>query len=73
MEGTPGGEDSVILRLGVYDGKVRYVQAFPVRLRGGTVSLADNREAWQELMSRTRALKSAQPAEGWQKTARELF
>ena len=73
MEGTPGGEDSVILRLGVYDGKVRYVQAFPVRLSGGTVSLADNREAWQELMSRTRALKSAQPAEGWQKTARELF
>jgi len=44
-----------------------------VRLRGGTVSLADNREAWQELMSRTRALRSAQPAEGWQKTARELF
>jgi hypothetical protein len=40
MDGTPGGEDSAILRLGVYGGAVRYVQFIPVRLKGTTVRLA---------------------------------
>jgi hypothetical protein len=40
MDGTPGGEDSSILRLGVYRGAVRYVQSIPVRLKGATVRLA---------------------------------
>jgi poly-gamma-glutamate synthesis protein (capsule biosynthesis protein) len=39
MEGTPGGEDSAILRLGVFAGAVRYVQLVPVRLKGTTVRL----------------------------------
>ncbi|HTP59871.1 MAG TPA: CapA family protein, partial [Spirochaetia bacterium] len=56
MGGTPGGEDSVILRLGVYHGSVRYVQAFPVRLRDRTVRRAADARAWNMLMSRTRAL-----------------
>jgi poly-gamma-glutamate capsule biosynthesis protein CapA/YwtB (metallophosphatase superfamily) len=56
MDGTPGGEDSVILRLGVFDGKVRYVEAFPVRLRGRTVRRATDDHAWNVLMARTRAL-----------------
>ena len=56
MDGTPGGEDSVILRLGVYDGRIRYVQAFPVRLRERTVRRAADERAWKVLMSRTRAL-----------------
>jgi hypothetical protein len=37
MEGTKGGEDSAILRLGVYRGAIRYVQWYPARLKGGTV------------------------------------
>ncbi|MCX7040374.1 MAG: CapA family protein [Spirochaetes bacterium] len=37
MEGTKGGEDSAILRVGVYRGAIRYVQAYPVWLSGTTV------------------------------------
>jgi poly-gamma-glutamate capsule biosynthesis protein CapA/YwtB (metallophosphatase superfamily) len=37
MEGTRGGEDSAILRVGVYRGAIRYVQAHPVRLSGTSV------------------------------------
>ena len=33
--------DRTILRLGVYAGKIRYVQAFPVRLSGTTVRLGE--------------------------------
>jgi len=75
MQGTPGGQDSVILRLGVYEGKVRYVQAFPVHLEDGTVRRAADEPAWQELMSRTRALTDAgvRPEDGWQKITREVF
>jgi len=76
MDGTPGGQDSVILRLGVCEGKVRYVEAFPVRLRGGTVARdSDVGRAWRELMARTRALAAAGvlPSEGWQKRVREVF
>ena len=40
MEGTPGGEDSLILRIGIYRGAVRYVQIIPVRLKGTSVRLA---------------------------------
>ena len=40
MEGTPGGEDAAILRVGVYQGAVRYVQSIPVRLKGTGVRLA---------------------------------
>ncbi len=37
MEGTKGGEDSAILRIGVYRGAIRYVQAHPVRISGASV------------------------------------
>ncbi len=40
MEGTPGGQDSVILRVGVSGGAIRCVQVVPVRLHQGTVRLA---------------------------------
>jgi hypothetical protein len=40
MDGTPGGEDSAILRVGVYRGAVRYVQMVPIRLEGTSVRLA---------------------------------
>jgi len=64
MEGTPGGEDSVILRLGIFQGRIRYVLASPVRLRGGSVRLATDGGAWKTLMARTRALaRTAAPAQ----------
>jgi hypothetical protein len=56
MEDTPGGEDSVILRLGVYRGKVRYVMPVPVRLRGVTVNTAGDSSALRLLRARSRAL-----------------
>ena len=74
MDGTPGGEDSIILRLGVYDGKVRYVQAFPVRLQGGTVSRAYGGHALRDFLSRTRC--SLEPRSGpgkGQKTMRAVL
>jgi hypothetical protein len=40
MDGTAGGEDSAILLIGVMDGAIRYVQEYPVRLRGTTVHRA---------------------------------
>ena len=73
MEGTPGGQDSIILRLGIYEGKIRYVQSFSVRLRAGIVRRASSEEAREELLRQTRAV-NAQPEssiEGWQKLARE--
>jgi len=75
MEGTPGGEDSIILRLGIYDGKIRYVQSFPVRLRGRMVRRASSEEARRELLEQIRAV-NAEPkssTEGWQKLAREAL
>jgi poly-gamma-glutamate capsule biosynthesis protein CapA/YwtB (metallophosphatase superfamily) len=75
MAGTPGGQDSVILRLGVYNGKIRYVLAYPVRLQGRTVSRAPDERARNLLMSRTRVLarEGVRPDEGWQKTVRQVF
>ena len=73
MEGTPGGQDSIILRLGIYEGKIRYVQSFSVRLRAGIVRRASSEEAREELLRQTRAV-NAEPessVEGWQKLARE--
>ena len=40
MEGTRGGQDSFILKVGVLNGKLRYLQMFPVRLGGTSVRLA---------------------------------
>ncbi|MGA2479439.1 MAG: CapA family protein [Spirochaetia bacterium] len=40
MEGTPGGEESTILRIGVMNGRVIYLQSYPVHLSGTSVRLA---------------------------------
>jgi poly-gamma-glutamate capsule biosynthesis protein CapA/YwtB (metallophosphatase superfamily) len=40
MEGTPGGEESMIMRIGVLNGRIVYVQSYPVRLTGTTVRRA---------------------------------
>ena len=56
MEGTDGGEHSVLLKLGVVDGKVRCVRAIPVRLRGGTVRLAEGEDVLRTFEELTRAM-----------------
>jgi hypothetical protein len=56
MDGTDGGEDSVILKLGLYQGRIRYVVSLPVRLRGTSVRLAQGDAARLKLLSLTRAL-----------------
>ena len=56
MDGTYGGEDSVILKLGLYQGKIRYVISVPVRLQGTSVRLARGDAARLKLLSLTRAL-----------------
>lgn len=45
MEGTAGGEDSIVLELGVFDGHVRALRKIPVRLSGGTVRVAPDERA----------------------------
>lgn len=56
MEGTDGGEDSVILKLGLYQGKIRYVVSRPVRLQGASVRLAHGDAARLNLFRLTRDL-----------------
>ena len=56
MDGTPGGEDSVILKLGVVSGRIVAVQAFAVRLDGTTVHRSSNESAAESLRRRTAAL-----------------
>jgi len=55
MEGTDGGEDSVLLKVGILDGKVRCVRAIPVRLRGGAVRLAEGDAVLRTFEKLTRA------------------
>lgn len=45
MEDTSGGQDSIVLELGIFDGKVRALRKIPVRLRGGTVRLSPGENA----------------------------
>jgi hypothetical protein len=59
MDGTNGGEDSVILKLGLYHGEIRYVVSLPIRLRGTSVRLAQGDAARLKLLSLTRALTAA--------------
>jgi len=56
MDGTDGGEDSVILKLGLYQGKIRYVIPLPVRLQGTSVRLAQGDATRLKLLGLTRAL-----------------
>jgi poly-gamma-glutamate synthesis protein (capsule biosynthesis protein) len=56
MDGTDGGEDSVILKLGLYQGKIRYVVSRPVRLQGASVRLARADATRLKLLTLTREL-----------------
>jgi hypothetical protein len=56
MDGTDGGEDSVILKLGLYKGKIRYVVSRPVRIQGASVRMAEGDATRLRLLSLTRKL-----------------
>jgi poly-gamma-glutamate synthesis protein (capsule biosynthesis protein) len=58
MEDTPGGQDSVILKLGILEGRIFALQAIPVRLAGTTVRRAKGDAAAATLRSLTIALGS---------------
>jgi poly-gamma-glutamate capsule biosynthesis protein CapA/YwtB (metallophosphatase superfamily) len=56
MEGTAGGQDSVILEIGIVRGKVRCIRIFPVRLEGETVRLAPRQGVFEKMRELTRGL-----------------
>jgi poly-gamma-glutamate synthesis protein (capsule biosynthesis protein) len=58
MEDTRGGQDSVILKLGILEGRIFALQAIPVRLAGTTVRRAKGDAAAATLRSLTIALGS---------------
>lgn len=58
MDGTEGGEDSMILEMGVWAGKVRYIRARPVRLDGITVRLNKEPGSDAQLLSMSRDLSA---------------
>jgi hypothetical protein len=59
MDGTPGGEESVILEAGLFDGKLRYVVPVGARLSGGTVRRDAGGRSVGVLLSRTRDLAAS--------------
>jgi poly-gamma-glutamate capsule biosynthesis protein CapA/YwtB (metallophosphatase superfamily) len=58
MEGTPGGESSAILQIGILDGRIVSLHVVPVRLHGGTVRLDQREKIADTLRSLTRNLSS---------------
>ena len=58
MEGTNGGQDSMILKVGLVEGKVRYLQIVPVRLEGATVRLAPGGQTVERVQALSRELSS---------------
>jgi poly-gamma-glutamate synthesis protein (capsule biosynthesis protein) len=56
MEGTKGGQDSVILKVGVVHGKLRYIRLVPVRLAGTSVRLASPERTLRTMRALTLAL-----------------
>jgi poly-gamma-glutamate capsule biosynthesis protein CapA/YwtB (metallophosphatase superfamily) len=60
MEGTSGGERSLILEVGVYDRRIIALRFAPVQLRGGTVRLDPQPGALDDL--RARSLRLSPPA-----------
>ncbi len=59
MEEIPGGTSSVILLVGVYKGKIRYVREIPVRLSGPKVRVDPKGESGRKLLELTLELESA--------------
>lgn len=61
MEETLGGEESVIVSCGVYRGKVRYLEVYPVRLQGATVRLDSSSKTLSRFYQLSRALQELYP------------
>jgi poly-gamma-glutamate synthesis protein (capsule biosynthesis protein) len=58
MQETGGGDSSVILQVGVYKGKIRFVHEVPVRLSGATVRMDATGIPRQRILSLTEALNA---------------
>jgi len=64
MDGTPGGERSLILAVGIFGRRIVSLRFVPVRLGGGTVRLDRQPGALQEFFSRSFRLNAALPLNG---------
>ena len=58
MEGTPGGESSAILEVGIWGRKIVSVRVVPARLHGGTVRLDTQQGTLEAIRSLSRALNT---------------
>jgi hypothetical protein len=58
MEGTPGGESSAILEVGIWGRKIVSVRIVPARLHDGTVRLDPQRGTLEAIRSLSRALNT---------------
>ena len=56
MEGTKGGTSSLLLRVGVFQGRIRYVTPIPVRLAGVEVRRAEGSSPARGFLDATRVL-----------------
>ena len=61
MDETLGGEESVIVSCGVYRGKVRYLEVYPVRLQGTTVRLDPSSKTIDRFYQLSQALRERNP------------
>ncbi len=61
MDGTSGGEESILVSCGVYAGKVRYVEVYPLRLQGPTVRLDPSKDTLKRFYQLSRALRELYP------------
>ena len=64
MEGTPGGERSMILAVGILGRRIVSLRFVPVRLNAGTVRQDPGRDALQQFRSRTGLLNAGVPPGG---------
>lgn len=61
MEETQGGEESIIVSCGVYRGRVRYLEVYPIRLQGPTVRLDPASRTLDRFYQLSRTLRELYP------------
>jgi len=57
MEETEYGEDSIILKVGVYGGRILYLEIYPVSIRGRRIELSKGSRIKNRLIKLTEALR----------------
>jgi len=57
MEETEYGEDSIILKVGVYGGRILYLEIYPVLIRGRRIELSKGNRIKNRLIKLTEALR----------------